>query len=133
MSASNFLELEILDHILGGADYTRPATVYLAASTADPGETGSGLAEPSGNNYSRVSVTNNATNWPAASAGSKSNGTAMAFPTASGSWGTITHLAIMDAPTGGNLLFKMALTAAQAVGAGATLNFPIGNITITCD
>ena len=32
-SKSNYLELKVLDHVLGGGDYTRPAKVYVALYT----------------------------------------------------------------------------------------------------
>lgn len=133
MSKSNYLELEILDHVLGGGDYARPATVYLAASTADPGESGSGLAEPSGNGYARVAITNNSTNFPAASGGVKSNGTLISFPAATGAWGTITHYALMDASSGGNMLYKFALAVSKAPTSGDTLTVPVGQLSITED
>lgn len=129
MSAlSNYLENELLDHVIGGAAYTAPATLYFAAHTADPTDAGSGT-EVSGNNYARVSQTNNATNFPAASAGSKTNATAVAFPEASGSWGTITHVGVWDASTTGNLLMHAALDASKAIGAADTLSFAIGGLT----
>lgn len=118
MSATDYLENKKLDHVLGGGDYTRPATVYIGLSLADPGETGAGLVEPSGGAYARVAVTNNATNWPAASGGSKSNGAAFTFASPTGSWGTVTHWFIADAPSSGNMLYKGPLTAAVSIGAG---------------
>jgi len=131
-AASNYLENEINDHVLGGADYTRPGTVYLALFTTAVAEDGSGT-EVSGTAYARASVTNNATNWPASSAGVKSNGTEIAFATAGGSWGTVTHWAIMDAATSGNVLYKGALTASKVVASGDTLKFAASAITITFD
>lgn len=135
MSLSNYLEDELLDHILGGSDYARPATVYIALLTATPTDanTGSTITEPSGNNYSRVAVTNNGTNWPAASGGSKSNGTAINFATASGSWGTVTHVAILDASSNGNVLAWGALSASKTVDSGDTVSFAIGALTVTLD
>lgn len=133
MSKSNYLENEILDHILGGGDYTRPATVYIGLSTADPGEAGATLAEPSGNNYSRVSVTNNSTNFPAASGGVKSNGTDITFPTPSGSWGTVTHVVVFDASSGGNMLFWGALTVSKAINTDDDVVFPATTLTFTED
>jgi len=133
MSKSNYLENEILDHVLGGADYTRPATVYVALFTSNPNDDASGT-EVSGTNYARKDVTNNATNWPAASGGSKSNGTAITFAQAgSGGWGTVTHFAIFDAVTGGNMLYHGALTTSKSVEEGDTAEFAIGAITITED
>ncbi len=130
---SDYLENAMLDHILGGGDYTRPATVYIALFTTSPVDAGTGGTEVAGNNYSRVSVTNNNTNWPAASAGAKSNGTTITFPTASGSWGTINTFGIYDASTSGNLLYYGSLATAQVITNGNTLTFSAGNLVITED
>lgn len=123
-----------LDHRYGGPDYVRPATVYIALSTADPTEDGSGLAEPSGNAYARVAVTNNDTNFPAAAAGVKSNGTEIQFstPTPAG-WGVITHVAVFDAAAAGNMLDYAALDVAKTINAEDDVYFPAGTLEFTED
>lgn len=47
--------------------------MYVGLCT-DVAEDGTITGEPSGSSYARVAVTNNATNFPAASGGSKANG-----------------------------------------------------------
>lgn len=131
-AASDYLENKILDHVLGGSDYTRPATVYAALFTAGPTDSGGGT-EVSGSGYSRVAITNNATNWPNASGGLKRNGTAITFPVSSGAWGTVTHWAIYDAASGGNLLFHSALSTAKVVGSGDTPSFAINALSLQAD
>ena len=131
MSAlSAYLENKLNDHVLGGSDYSRAATVYFALFTAAPNESGSGT-ECSGGNYSRVAVTNNATNFPASSSGVKANGTAVTFPTASGNWGTVTAFGVFDASTSGNLLYFGSLSASRTVTSGDTARFAAGDFTIT--
>ena len=98
---STYLRNEINDHIHGGSDYTRPATTYFALMTAAPTVSGGGTESA----LARLAVTNNATNWPASSAGVKRNGTAMTFTASAGSdLGTIIGIAEYDASSGGNLL-----------------------------
>lgn len=136
MSASNYLENEILDHILSAAAWTAPATLYVALHTADPGDTGTQATnETTGTSYARVAVTNNATNFPAAAGGAKSNGTAINFPTpGSGGWGTVTHWSIGDAASGaGNILFSGALTVSKTINSGDTVSFPVGDLDFTAD
>lgn len=133
MSFSNFLENEILDQIFGGLAYTAPATVYIALSTADPTDDASGIAEPVGNGYARRSVTNNKTNWSVASGGALANAGALEFGEATGSWGTITHFAIYDALSGGNMLGHGSLTASRAVADGNVIRFDAGELDITLD
>lgn len=133
MSAfSDFLENEILDHILGGADYARPANLFFALYTAGPTDAGGGT-QVSGSNYARVSVTNNATNFPAATAGQKKNGSVITFPTASGTWGTVTHVGIFDASSGGNLLMHAALASSKLIENGDTPSWPIDALTFSLD
>ena len=132
-SFSNDLEDKVLDHILGGGDYSRPATVYIGLWTAalDDTSTGSTANEVSGGSYVRKSVTNNATNWPAASGGAKANGAAITFVTATGDWGTVTYFAILDAASAGNILGWGALTQSKTIGNGDTASFAIGDLDVT--
>ena len=136
MSASNYLELAVLDHLLGGADFTRPGTVYFALFTSNPNETNTGT-EVSGGGYARAAVTNNSTNFPAATTistvGTKMNATAITFPQASGSWGTVTHFAIFDAATAGNMLIYGTLTTSRAVTTGDTPKFLASAFSLTAD
>lgn len=131
-SKSDFLELELLDHVLGNAAYTAPATVYVALYTAAPTDAGGGT-EVTGGSYARKDVTNNATNWPAAAAGAKANGTTITFVTATASWGTVVAFGIFDALTVGNLLYWADLTVTKAVNNGDTASFPVGDIDVTED
>jgi hypothetical protein len=109
---------------------TVPATLYVALSTTLPTNTGTNVTEPVGNSYARVSVTNNSTNFPAATARAKSNGTDVVFPTATGSWGTITHFALYDALTAGTFIAWGALTVPVSVINGATVTFVTGSLVI---
>src|SRR4030042_4803884 len=128
MSFADFWELEILDHILNDGAYTAP-TIYVGLSTADPGDDAATLAEPSGNGYARVATA--CATWNAASAGSKTNGTAITFPEASGSWGTISHVCLFDADTSGNLLASGALTGSVAVTTGQIPRFSASALTVS--
>jgi hypothetical protein len=123
MSLSNYGENYYLDSMF------EVSGLYVGLSRADPTEDGSGLDEPSGNGYARVSISGST--WNAASDGSKTNGTAITFPTATGSWGTITHMGIFDAATSGNLLWSTELTSSKGITTGQTLQFPASSVTIT--
>jgi hypothetical protein len=131
-SKSDYLEDELLDHVLGGTDYTRPATVYIALYTAAPSDSGGGT-ECTGGSYGRATVTNNATNFPAASSSAKSNGTEIAFTEATASWGTVVAFAIFDAETDGNMLYWADLTTSKAIDSGDTARFAAGDLDVTED
>ena len=130
-SFGDILEDEILDHIFGCTtrDYTSPTNIFVALSTADPLDDGTGMAEPSGNGYARESTSG--TDWDVSSGGSTANATEISFTEATGSWGTITHFALFDAITAGNMLAHGDLTTSKAIDDGDTARFPIGNITVS--
>lgn len=103
-SKSDFLELELLDHVLSAATYTPPANVFLALFTVAPSDSGGGT-EVTGGSYARKSVANNATNFPAASGGSKNLAVSQSFVTPTAPWGTVVAFGLFDASTAGNLLY----------------------------
>ncbi len=134
MSFGDFLENELLDHVWGASAYTAPGILYVGLSTTLPNDAGGNITEPSGaNGYARVAVTNNLTNWPAAVGGAKSNGTLIAFPTATASWGTVSWFFISDAASGGNMLGWGTLTNPKTIDSGDTASFQTGDLDITLD
>lgn len=134
MSKSNYLEDAVLNHILGGVTmpFTPPATVYIGLFISAPTDAGGGT-EVAGGSYARAAVTNNATNFPAAAGGVKSNGTAVNFAAATAAWGTVVAVGVFDALSGGNLLYWAALTAAKTVQNGDQFSFSIGSLVFTED
>ena len=125
MSAfSNYLENKILLHVLSNTAYTSPTTVYLGLHTADPTDAGSGT-EVSGGSYARQSFASTI------SGNAASNTSAIEFPTATGSWGTVGWVAVWDNLTGGNLLFHGALTASKTIASGDVFRVPAGDLDIT--
>jgi hypothetical protein len=128
MSFSNFLETEILDHVFAGAAYTAPSTHYLALYTAAPGETGGGTeVTTSGTAYVRKAVAFTTTG------NTTSNSAAVEFPTATASFGTVTHVGVFDAATSGNLMAYAALSSSKAIATGDVFRVPTGDLDITLD
>ena len=125
MSFTNFLETEILDHVFAGAAYTAPGTKYLALFTAiADGEAGS-VTELSGSAYARQTVAFTT------SGNTTSNNAAVEFPTATGSWGTVTHVGVYDAASSGNLMAYATLSASKAIDTGDVFRIPSGDLDIT--
>jgi hypothetical protein len=127
-SLSDFSEDEILDHLLGAATYTPPATLYLAVFTAAPTDAGGGT-EVTGGSYARLAITNNLTNFPASSGGAKSNGAVLDMVTASAGWGTVVAYALFDASSAGNMIGWADLTSPVLINNGDTLRFAAGALT----
>ena len=126
MSASDYLENKILDHILGSSAYTQPSR-FLALSTATLQDDNSGT-ELSGNGYARKPIT-----FGTASSGSITNSGAVEFDTATGDQGTISHFGIYDASSGGNLLFHGAFSASKVISTGDVLKVSASALTISLD
>lgn len=131
-AASNYLENAVLDHVLGGTAYSQPATLYLGLFTNDSGsaaanlEAGTLTDEISGGSYARETVT-----FAAASGGSAATNATVTFTTATANWGTITHVAVLDASTAGNVLFYGAVTTSKTIESGDTFQVSSGNLTIS--
>ncbi len=129
-SFTDYWEDRILDHIFGKGNYA-PPTIYVGLSTADPLDDSSGLAEPSGNSYARVQTS--ASDWNAASDGSLDNANDITFAQATGNWGTITHFALFDAATGGNMLAHGALSQSKAIDSSDAAGFGANDLEIGLD
>ena len=126
MSFSNYLETEILDHVFAGNAYSAPATIYIGLHTSNPDEDDSGT-EVSGGSYARQSMAFTV------SGDTASNSAAVEFPTATASWGTISHVGLYDASTAGNLLAYAALSSSKAIDSGDVFRVPSGDLDITLD
>ena len=126
----NTLSNAVLDHVLGGPNYTRLATVHIALFTAAPTAAGGGT-EVSGGGYTRVAVTNDGTNFPAASGQQKTNGAAIDFGTASANWGEIVAAAVMSDASAGSILYWGTLAVNKTVNSGDGFKIPAGNLTLS--
>lgn len=128
MSLTNAYETHLLQYLLTTDSVTRPTTWYVALFTSDPTDTGSAGTEVSGYDYARVAVNFSVTGDTASNSG------AAEFPAANGgSWGTVTHVGIMDASTGGNMLVSAPLTTSKAITDGDVFRIPTGDLDISLD
>ena len=121
---SDFLENEILDHVLGTGSYTMP-TIHIGLSTGSFADDNSGT-ELSGSAYTRKTIA-----FAAASSASAATNATVTFPTATGSWGAVSHWGIYDASTSGNLLIHGAFAASKTIGNGDVLRINSGDLTVT--
>jgi hypothetical protein len=122
---SNYLENALINATLRNTTYTSVATVYVSLWTSDPTDAGSGT-EVSGGSYARTAVT-----MGAPSNGASLNTTAVEFPQATGSWGTIGWIGINDASTSGNLLYHSPLTTSKVIDTGDIFKIAIGSLSVT--
>lgn len=140
---TDYLENKIIDWLFRGQTFTPPAGLHMGLLTAAPSDSAAGT-EVSGNNYARVNLAPSLTNWAGTQAaasttastgtsGTTSNNSAINFPTPSGTWGTVTHFAIYDASTAGNMLFYGALTTSKTINSGDTVSFAAAALTVQID
>ena len=122
---SNYLENALINATLRNTSYTSPSTVYLGLFTSDPTDANTGT-EVSGGSYARQSIT-----FGAPSNGVSTNSAAIEFPQATGSWGTITHVAIRDALSAGNMLYHTPLDASKTIASGDIFRIAIGSLSVT--
>lgn len=128
LSFSNFLETELLDHVFANNAYTSPAAVYVSLHTANPDEDASGAeVTTSGTNYVRQ------TGSFTVSGNTATTDAAIEYPTATASYGTVTHIGIWDAESAGNMLAYAALTTSKTIASGDVFRIPAGDIDITLD
>lgn len=119
-----------LDAVFGSAS---PATLYAGLAQAVSGSPLAPTGEPTigTNGYTRVAITNNATNWPAASGGAKTCGVDVVFPTSTGAWASgssLTIFVLYDAATSGAPIgFATLSTPIIISGAGITVKLLTAN------
>jgi hypothetical protein len=145
---SNYLENKLIDHLFRGTSYTAPAALAVALCTAAPDDTSTGatITEVANSGaYARTALAPSSSNWQdtaggtagtsSGTTGTTKNAAAITFPTATGSWGTITHIAVVDSATygAGNVLFWAALTTSKTVTNADTFSFAIAALTVQID
>ena len=128
MSFSNTFETHVLNYVFTTTSVTRPTAWYLALFTSNPAEDASGTeVSTTGTAYARQSATFTV------SGDTASNSAAIEFPTATASYGTVSHVGVFDASTGGNLIAYAALTTSKAIDTGDVFRVPSGELDITLD
>ncbi|GBG09517.1 hypothetical protein PAT3040_04167 [Paenibacillus agaridevorans] len=128
---SNYLEAALLNAVFRNTAYTSPSTVYLALYTSDPTEADTGT-EVTGGAYVRQSVAFSAPTQVSNKA-TISNSADVTFPVATAAWGTVTHIGLRSAVTGGNLLYYGPVSNARSILANDQLKFLAGELVLDLD
>ena len=141
---TDYLENKLIDHIFRGQSFAAPATLHVALLTAAPSDTGGGT-EVAGGSYARVAVPGSLANWAGTQAaastvassgntGTTSNNVAVTFPAPTANWGVVTHFAIYDAASAGNMLIWGALSTSKTINNGdAAPSFAAGAFSLQLD
>lgn len=126
--ANNVTDAEanaLLDARLGSGT---PENYYLALFSVHPNANGTGGTELS---FPRVEIANDSTNFPAASARTKTNGAPFAFPESTGAQATAVAVVLMDASSGGNARYISNPISLLTPNAGVIHSFPEGSLNFT--
>lgn len=126
---TDYLENVIMDHVFTQSSaYTAP-TIWTALFTTAPTDNSSGTEVTSTGGYTRI----RSTGFTAPSSGYVYNSTAIAFPTATGAWGTVEYFALCTSSAAGNMLAYSSLTASRTVGVGDSVTFSTGSLVASLD
>ncbi len=142
---TNYLENKLIDHLFRAQSFAAPTNLFIGLLTAAPSDSAAGT-EVTGGAYARVQVACSLANWAgtqgdgttvasSGTSGATSNNGAVTFPAPSGAnWGQVTHFAIYDAASGGNMLIYGALTTPKTVNDGDSApSFAAGTLDFTID
>lgn len=124
MSFTDTFETRVLTWVFTASSVTRPTAWFVGLYTATPNDTGGGT-EVSGGGYVRKAATFTI------SGDTASNSGAIEYPTATGNYGTVSHVGIFDASSGGNLIAYAALSVSKTISTGDVLRIPAGDLDVT--
>jgi len=139
---SDFLEDELVKHLFRTGSFTKPTVMAIALLTtaADDDDSGvfsgaTGVEVTNANAYARQDEPPLDANWTATAGGDgqTDNVSAITFPQATGSWGTVVAMAFVSSATfdTGSMYFHSTVTTSRTIDNGDTAEFAIGAITIT--
>jgi len=124
MAFTSYTDNALLGHLLGSTTYTKPSALYVALFVGDPASGGTEIST-SGTAYTRLSAAFTISSNVA------TNTSTLQWTAATSSWGTITHIAIYDASTGGNQLVTAALTTSKTINTGDVLQVSASQLSVT--
>ena len=118
----------LANYLRGAGAPTAITAVYLEVFNGDPQGAGSSTQNALTGSANRINVTSA---LGAASAGVSTNASQIAVTASASSNTTVTHLALYDAVSGGNLLASKALASGtQTITAGNPFNIPASGLSV---
>ena len=127
MAKTNFLSATHLDASLRATPYTGPATLFVALFTTATNDGGGGTEVLNAGAYARTTIT-----FGAAAVDVSANDLAVLFPKATGDWGNVTHVALMDSAThgAGQMQYHGPMVVPAEILDTDTLIFQVGAFTV---
>lgn len=131
-SLTDYAKGELIKHIFRTGTFTTPANWYVALYTTATTDAGGGT-EVTGAGYARIPIAPTDANFSDQTAGdgTTSNLTDVTFAAPTADWGNVTHMAIHDAITGGNMFAHKELVTPKTISNGTPPPvFSAGDLTI---
>lgn len=129
MAASNYVKNNSLDFWLRGQTVTQPSSVFVALYSTNPTAANTGT-EVSGGGYVRQQAVFSAPNI-SGDVSIVQNNAAITYPQLTASAGTAAFVGLLDAQTGGNLLFYEALPTSINLAPGYTPYWAAGDLKVS--
>ena len=126
MPSTDYLEDQIITHLLRTGSWTKPTAIFVALFVGGTGVTGTG--------YARVQHGPSDATWTATSAGNgiSRNASTIQFGSPTANWGTITVVKLFSASSGGNELATATLNTPLTVNSGDPAPaFPANSLSFT--
>lgn len=129
----------LFQNLLRAGSVADKSSGYFGLSSTAPAPDGTNVTEPTVGAYARTSsITFSSTLFSGASTSGSSpttltNTSAVVWPTATASWGTMTHWVCYSASTGGYLLYYGTLDNPAEVTNGLQPRFAVGDLVFSCD
>jgi hypothetical protein len=114
----------VLNFLMTANAVTRPTALHVAVGT---GSSATGLSgEPSGNGYARQLAA-----FTVSGTSSTNSATVTFGPCTGTAWGTLSDVAIFDAATGGNCVWRGPLAASKTVAVGDSLQIAASGLSVS--
>lgn len=143
MSKTDLFETRFLQHVFQNANIANigdaaglrgsvaAGQLFIALFTSPTGETAGGT-EATFTGYARLAVARTSGEWNVTD-NVASNINELAYAEATAGNETVTHIGVMTAATGGDMLFHAPLVTPRLVNAGTTLRFPATSLVFNED
>ena len=126
MDFTNYLADRLVKCTVGTVNYTAPTAVYLGLYTADPTKAGFSSNEVDAASYNRQLV-----KFSDPKDGVATNDSQVDWNTATSDWGNVGWVSVMDAPSGGFMLYFKALENPKEVLSGDQLKIDANKLQLT--
>ena len=126
MDFTNYLADRLVKATVGTVSYTAPTEVFLGLYTEDPTKAGFSSNEVDEASYNRQVV-----KFTPPKDGVSTNEAQIDWSTATSNWGNVGWISVMDAPSGGFMLYFTELDNAKEILSGDQFKIDANKLSLT--